>query len=406
MKGKRLIHALQLKNLLSYGSLGKPILLEALNILIGPNASGKSNLLEAISLLKETPSSVGAVIRERGGIDEWLWKGDRDSAAAEITAIVDYPEGMMPLRYRLAFTMVGQRFEIVDEAVENELPTHPEETDVYFFYRYQNGLPVLNVRENIEKLAGTDQGRKKRHLKRQEINPEKTVLAQRNDPDQYPEITYLGSEFSQIRIYKDWNFNAAFAPRIPQRADAQADFLYEDARNLALVLNNLWRKPQTKRLILEKFKKFYASAKDIAIITQGGTVQIYVHEEGLDDSIPATRLSDGTLRYLCLLTILCHPTPPPLLCIEEPELGMHPDILPTIAELLIDASHRTQLIVTTHSDALVSALTEFPESILVCEHDSAGTRLNRLDPERLKGWLEKYSLGQLWQMGEIGGTRW
>jgi predicted ATPase len=277
---------------------------------------------------------------------------------------------------------------------------------VYFFYRYQSGQPVLNVREVIEKPAGSDQGRKKRHLKRQEISLEKTVLAQRSDPDQYPEITYLGNEFSQIRIYKDWNFNAASAPRIPQQADAQADFLNENARNLALVLNNLWRKPQTKRLILEKFQKFYAGAKDIAIITQGGTVQIYVHEEGLDDSIPATRLSDGTLRYLCLLTILCHPSPPPLICIEEPELGMHPDILPIIAELLIDASHRTQLIVTTHSDALVSALTELPDSVLVCEHDSAGTRLNRLDPERLKGWLEKYSLGQLWQMGEIGGTRW
>jgi predicted ATPase len=161
MKGKRLIHALHLKNLLSYGSAGKPILLEPLNILIGPNASGKSNLIEAINLLKETPSSVGAVIREGGGIDEWLWKGDRDSAAAEITAIVDYPEGIMPLRYRLAFTMVGQRFEIVDEAVENEYSTDPEMTDVYFFYRYQNGQPVLNVREVIEKPAGSDQGRKK-----------------------------------------------------------------------------------------------------------------------------------------------------------------------------------------------------------------------------------------------------
>jgi predicted ATPase len=94
------------------------------------------------------------------------------------------------------------------------------------------------------------------------------------------------------------------------------------------------------------------------------------------------------------------------MCIEEPELGLHPDILPTIAELLKEASERTQLIVTTHSDALVSALSDSPESILVCERDSAGTHLQRLEREALKEWLEKYSIGELWRMGEIGGNRW
>jgi predicted ATPase len=139
---------------------------------------------------------------------------------------------------------------------------------------------------------------------------------------------------------------------------------------------------------------------------QGGTVQIFVHEKGLNQPIPATCLSDGTLRYLCLLTLLCHPTPPPLLCIEEPELGLHPDILTTVAELLVEASQRTQLIVTTHSDALVSALTDTPESVFVFEHDDTGTHPRRLEAARLRQWLEKYSLGELWRMGEIGGTRW
>ena len=88
------------------------------------------------------------------------------------------------------------------------------------------------------------------------------------------------------------------------------------------------------------------------------------------------------------------------------ELGLHPDILPAIAELLKEASERTQLIVTTHSDALVSSLSDTPESILVCERDDEGTHLRRLETEALKEWLEKYSLGELWRMGEIGGNRW
>ncbi|HYR09150.1 MAG TPA: AAA family ATPase, partial [Longimicrobium sp.] len=134
-------------------------------------------------------------------------------------------------------------------------------------------------------------------------------------------------------------------------------------------------------------------------------LQLYIEEEG-GRLIPSTRLSDGTLRYLCLLAILCHPSPPPVIGIEEPELGLHPDILPTVAELLRKASERTQLFVTTHSDTLVSALSDVPESILVCEATPDGTTMKRLEAEPLREWLEKYSLGEIWRMGEIGGNRW
>ena len=123
-------------------------------------------------------------------------------------------------------------------------------------------------------------------------------------------------------------------------------------------------------------------------------------------AIPATRLSDGTLRYLCLLAILCDPSPPPLVCIEEPELGLHPDILPTIARLLREAAAKTQLVVTTHSDILVDELSETPESVVVCERSDGRTNMKRLESDKLSRWLEKYRLGELWTKGEIGGARW
>lgn len=94
------------------------------------------------------------------------------------------------------------------------------------------------------------------------------------------------------------------------------------------------------------------------------------------------------------------------MCIEKPELGLHPDIIPVVAELLIESSRKTQVIVTTHSDALVSALSEESESVLVCDRNDQGSTLTRLDANHLKEWLEKYSLGELWKMGELGGTRW
>jgi predicted ATPase len=107
-----------------------------------------------------------------------------------------------------------------------------------------------------------------------------------------------------------------------------------------------------------------------------------------------------------LLAILCDPEPPPLICIEEPELGLHPDLMPTIARLLKSAAERTQLIVTTHSDILVDEFTDEPEAVVVCEKVEGQTTMRRLESERLAEWLDRYRLGELWTKGEIGGVRW
>lgn len=395
MKGKRLIHSLRLRNFLSYGSETEPIELEPLNVLIGRNSSGKSNLIEALGILKATPIDLTAAIRKGGGISDFLWKGGQEFPTAEIDAILDYPEGQMPLRYQIGFTVSGQRLELVDEAIEHEQP-YPGENEPYFFYRYQRGRPVINVQTEIE-------GEKKRSLRRETLSPEQSVLSQRKDPDQYPQLTYLGNQFANIALYRDWHIGRDSDPRLAQKTDLPEHPLLEDGSNLGLVLNNLQYQLGSRKII-ETLQNFYEEAEELSIKIYGGTVQIFIRETGLIQPIPATRLSDGTLRYLFLMALLLDPTPGPILCIEEPEIGLHPDILPIIAEMLVEASQRTQLIVTTHSDALISALPA--ESVLVCERSDRGSDLRRLDPERLKKWLDNYTLGDLWRMGEIGGNRW
>jgi len=405
MSGQRFIRTLQVQNFLSFGAAKEEIRLEQLNVLIGPNAAGKSNVIETMSLLRAAPDDLTRPIREGGGISEWLWKGARGTPTAEIDVTISYPEGLQPLRYRLAFTMVGQRMELVDEAVENAAPESHHD-DAYFYYRYQRGRPALNVRSVVEAPPGAATGRIKRAVRREDLIPDQSVLSQRKDPDQYPELTYLGRSFASIALYREWDLGRFTAPRLPQKPDLPSDFLLEDASNLGLVLNDLQHQGDTKEQIIARLNHFYPAITDITTRLQGGTVQIFVHERGMSQPIPATRLSDGTLRYLCLLAVLLHPAPPPLICIEEPELGMHPDVIPALAEMLVAASQRTQLIVTTHSETLVSALTEIPEAVIVCERDDAGTKLRRLDPDQMKHWLTQYSLGELWRMGEIGGTRW
>jgi predicted ATPase len=122
--------------------------------------------------------------------------------------------------------------------------------------------------------------------------------------------------------------------------------------------------------------------------------------------ISATRLSDGTLKFLCLMAVLCDPNPGPLICIEEPENGLHPDALALVGDALREAAARTQLIVATHSDALVDRFTDEPENVIVCERDfDESTCFKRLSSGDLKEWLQEYTLGELWRRGEIGGTK-
>src|SRR5581483_7534293 len=103
------------------------------------------------------------------------------------------------------------------------------------------------------------------------------------------------------------------------------------------------------------------------------------------------RMSDGTLKFLSLLAALFHPKPPALMCIEEPEAGLHPDAMQLVAEVLMEASESIQLIVTTHSDALIDHLTDRPDSVLVCERDfDNGTQVKRLSKVELQAWLEHY----------------
>jgi predicted ATPase len=386
-----LLTSIKLTNFLSFSDSSEAVPLRRLNVVIGPNGSGKSNLVEAIELIHAAPRDLLTPIRDGGGVRDWLWKGAAKSRAASIEAVVTNPMRQSNLRYVLSFREVAQRFEVLDERVENEHPD-PGHPKPYIYYRFENGHGLLNVKGQ------------QRRLQHEDIEPTASILSQRKDPDQYPEITYLGLTFGKIGLYREWSFGRYTAPRLPQKADLPNEWLGPDASNLGLVLNRLRREPPVKKRLLDALRALYDGIDDFDVQIEGGTVQVFFHEGRF--TVPATRLSDGTLRYLCLLAIFCHPSPPPLICIEEPELGLHPDVLPTLAELMKEASERTQLIVTTHSDVLVDAMTDTPDSVLVAEKRETGTTLTRLNSEKLKPWLQKYRLGQLWTRGEIGGTRW
>lgn len=391
-----LIRQLTLRNFLSYGPEGESLDLSPLNVLIGANASGKSNLLELLALLRAATGDLQERVREGGGSAEFLHKGGDSAAYVEV--VLDYlePSSSTIIRHGIEFANVMTVLVLKSEFIDLEPRVKAISATHEWIYEFVAGSAALH--------ANMGDG-ERREVSPRDLKVDRSILAQRRDPEQYPELTFVADFYAGIVLFQDWNFGRRSAARLPEPTDLPSDFLLPDTSNLGLVLHDLAQTSTKRDELTSYLQRFYEPARGISTRIVGGTLQLFIEEEA-GRLIPATRLSDGTLRYLCLLAILCHPSPPPVVGIEEPELGLHPDIMPTIAELLRKASERTQLFVTTHSDALVSALSDVPESILVCESMPQGTTIQRLDAAQLREWLKDYTLGEIWRLGAIGGNRW
>ena len=393
----RFLGELELRGFLSFGPDTPALALRSLNVLVGPNGSGKSNLIEAIHLLRSAPGDLLSPILRGGGVGEWIFKGDgssegRSSGRAELGATVVSAGPSQPeLHYQLGFSEVGQSFRLMEESLALGKPWEGLPFP-HLIYGFEDSRPELTVRGEVRDRV--EEG----------LEPGRSILSQRRDPKHHPEITRLARDLARIRIYRNTPPGGWASARLPQKMDLPNDFLSEDGRNLGLMLNRLRRMPEVKARLLEELRNLYPVIRDVDVQIEGGTVQVFIQEGR--NIIPAVRLSDGTLRYLCLLVVLLHPDPPPLICIEEPELGLHPDILPEIGLLLAEASEKTQLIVTTHSDILVDAMTPWPESVVIFDKEAGSTTMRRLDAGALASWLENYRLGELWTRGDLGGTRW
>ena len=404
----KLFHRLKFSGLLSFGPDGIDLPMERLNVLIGPNGSGKSNLLEAVSLLQAAPDGIPEFFSNAGGIQEWLWQGSSQPASFMVeteTSVSFLPGGA--LRHLLTLTPLSGRPRVVEERVE-QTATPPGYKEPVYCQPPQDPLVASKLVLQRASAPADFEGGLMVHESEGFIEFLSAGLANESLLHHAKSLAYmplwlLSRQYKSIRLYRNWLFGSNEKLREPCSAHARSDFLDEGGENLPLVLSNLHGERRKK--LLDALRKLFDGIVDFRCPVTGGMVSLFLEESG-GRSIPATRLSDGTLRYLCLLAVLLHPEPPSLIGIEEPELGLHPDLLPGLADLLVEASERSQLIVTTHSDVLVDALTDRPESVVICEKHDGQTEMRRLDKADLAKWLKDYRLGDLWTSGELGGNRW
>ena len=412
MDGKRFLNSVKFTNLLSFGPDGMELELQPLNVLIGPNGSGKSNFIDLISLLCSVSSDLRGFSLGNGIPSDWNYKGEsfgvkKNTIEVDINGHKDNFKSIYSnakMTHKIEFDTNGFRF-----GVNNEEIIYMSDSEEYSSILFKNELGDAKIVEPGVEFAEYIKDKKKYLVSVDEnFKKDLSILSQDGVHQNQRGFTWLIQIYRAFKIFNRLSLGRDSIMRKPQDSALDSSFLFEDGSNLALVLNDIRNEPVVKREILKYLKMFYDSVVDYDVRIIGGAVQLYFEENGLDKTVPATRLSDGTIRYLAILSILLHPDPPPLICIEEPELGIHPDVISIIADLLIDASKRTQLIVTTHSDILLSAIGKTcPEAIVVCEKGLNGTKMTRPDPEQLNKWIEEnFDLGSVWMSGLIGGTRW
>ena len=373
---------IRLENLLSFQNA--ELIFEPLTVLIGPNGSGKSNLLDVIGLLQALPDSFSRAVLAGGGGPQWMNKAADVSDASIAAELFSEDQG---LRYLLRFE--GSHSTPI--VLKEQLSDTASVPHVYF------ERAMKSVLFDSGNGSGTRKG---------DASPSESFFSQFRAPGDPTPISSVGRQLASIQIYRDLSTSQSSDVRRGAPTSGPKRPLEPTGSNLALSINEfdfLGLLPELNRLLKDLDPGF----ESVKVRLEASTAQIYLQESGLSERIPALRMSDGTLRFLQLAVILLDPQPGSIVCIDEPETGLHPDSLRVLAKMLREACAHTQVIVTTHSSTLVDQFADEPESIVVVEREPrSGSSFKRLNRRDLEKWMDDYTLGDLWQRGFLGGNQY
>jgi predicted ATPase len=367
-----------------------------LNVVIGPNGTGKSNLLRFLELMSVSAQGrLGKYIQSLGGMEPIVWDGQATSISFKLRALLGERDWM---NYGLELRRLGRgssyriQGEFLADYYQVEIGKQPE--PLKFLER--DGLQARIFAEHQQVLAAPEES----------ISEEESFLSIATGPFVSNAIIKIFQlELGAWRIYHDVQVhqNALIRQPTVARLEKRVD---SDGQNLIPVLHTLYTGDRDfKKDINAAMRATFGDDFDELVFPPAADqrIQLRVRWKSLKREQSTADLSDGTLRFLLLLTILASPSPPPLIAIDEPETGLHPSMLPIIAEYAVDAASRTQVIFTTHSPQFLDAFTETKPTTTVAKWENGETTLKVLEGEQLDYWLKEYSLGALFKSGELEG---
>jgi predicted ATPase len=357
--------------------------LRPLSVLIGANGTGKTSVLDVLSLLANSAQGkLSSSITDLSGLTSVLTYEKAENLELGISMEVPQHE---PLEYSLKLSPRGVAYTIEEETLSQQ--------------RYMPApfLHIVSHGADVKYFEG-DQRRLVRPT--WEYNPLETSLSQ--VPKMFSEPEEFRNRLASSTFYHVLQVESRSPVRLPQ--PMQPALL--PGKNGEELVSCLFYLRETDRARFEAVEDALRTAfprfdrLDFPPVA-AGTLALAWRESGYSKPLYMHQLSEGTLRFLWLATLLQSPGLTALTLLDEPEVSLHPELLGLLADLLREASRRTQIIVATHSDALIRFL-ESSEVVVMDSTEDGTTSLIRADQLNLDEWLKEYSLDELWRNGRMG----
>lgn len=342
----------------NYRSLRALVLpLDQLNLVTGANGSGKSNLYRALRLLAETAQGgvVNALARE-GGLPSVLWAGPEQITAAMRRGELPVQGGprQEPVALRMGFASdtFGYAIDLGLPEPSNSAFVRDPQIKCEAIWAGPFLRPANLLVERRGPMIRVHEGRTRQVLA-EHVSAFDSVFTQIADPERAPEVLALRESIRGWRFYDHFRSDAD-APARWSQVGTRTPVLSHDGRDLAAAWQTI-REIGDARALDEAVQDAFPGAS-VQVSTDDGRFGLQFHQHGLLRPLSSAELSDGTLRYLLWIAALHTPRPPPLMVLNEPETSLHPDLLPALARLIVQASQRSQVWVVSHASRLIAAL--------------------------------------------------
>lgn len=355
-------------------------------VLIGANGVGKTSILDAVSLLSASAAgTLNQTLSGMGGIADVITRGF--SSDLSLQAEMEVPEDKQPLKYELHLKPSGQAYDISRETLTQANPGHPQ--------------PFKHIDSKFTDISYYDIENSRLVRPNWEHNPAETSLSQVPKMFQQPEE--LRRTLSSVTQYHTLDVAQRAPIKLPQpmkpavlpgrNGEDLVPFLYYLREAESSRFESI---EDTLRIAFPGFEALNFPA------VAAGMLTLTWKEKNFDKPLYIHQLSEGTLRFLWLVSLLQSPALSTVTMIDEPEVSLHPELLNLLVDLMREASSRTQIIVATHSDLLIRFLE--PEEVVVMDiNDDGFTTAKRADSLDLEKWLSEYTLDEIWRMGRLGG---
>jgi predicted ATPase len=330
-----------------YRSVRRLILpVHPVTVVVGPNGSGKTNLYRALYLLQAAAEGrLARTLAEEGGTPSVVWAGPR--------------EHKKPVRMVVGVTLDDELGYELSCGIVPKDPSQPatlfvldpEVKEEHLWALSGGRRAVLMERKDRTAFLRDSEG--KRVTFPTQLWSAESVLDQLAEPQRFPRLSEVQRTLRAWRFYHQFRTDLEAPARQPQ-IGVRTTALAHDGRDLAAALGTILEIGDQRGL--EKALDDAFPGARLEVQAPQGRFSLSLHMPGLNRPMEASELSDGTLRYLCLLAALLSPRPPPFVALNEPETSLHPDLLGPLSRLIVDASKHSQIWVTTHAESLAEAV--------------------------------------------------